>query len=785
MSHQLARATLCGFLLPLLLEGGAHARPPTHPPTAQDSSAAEGGVAPVGEQPVEIIAGQSSRTGARPASDRSDKTPEGEPAKPASAPGAAKPPTSPAPISDDLTELRKFEESAFPRASTREPRQGVVPALEGPPPPSTAPRPSAEAPPQGLRSQEHGTNGTATRVLDRLPEPWLSRLVLPDIPVRWDPKVLRYLEFYRSSAAGRAIMSTWLRRMGRYEKLIRGALRRNGLPQALIFLAMVESGFNPRVTSRVGAAGVWQFMYGPGTGYGLLRDHWVDERRNPEKSTEAALRYLKDLHDRFGTWELALAGYNAGHGAVLRAIQKYNTNDYWQICRYEAGLPWETALYVPKILAVAIVASNRSFFGFEGVKPEAEIPIALVSVPTSITLAQAASAAGISKDAMEQLNPELRRGRTPPVAKAWLRVPQGGEDRFYAGLAAMKGQLARYKPYVTRLGDSAKDLARAHRITAATLRSLNGLERDEHLRPGVTILVPARAPAEVPLSASAEGQEHSEGKPGSVEQDEPILVPLPEDRPSSLPGRQRVFYRVAPGDTVDEIAHGLGVKTEDIAGWNSIDGRAKLIPGMVLQAFVAQTLNASQVVLLDPQRIQVMVAGSDEFYNAYEQRRGRKRMTYTVRDGDTISSVGRRFGLSPGSVMRINRLDRRANLRPGQTLVVYVELAKLQTKRPAAGKPSKKRPRSAAADEEQTGEASEASTRADPSPTEDAADAEEKKTAPTQAKESPTAASEEDQGAVDSKEPVAVRNDIAPRKTRPARRHRRPGADETTTGADN
>jgi membrane-bound lytic murein transglycosylase D len=552
-----------------------------------------------------------------------------------------------------------------------------VPIVEGPAPLPPPPRPAADAPPPGLKSDGHLAARPASAP-GAAPEPWLAKLQLPDLPLKWDAKLIRYLEFYRSNPKGRAIMGVWLRRLGRHQKLISATLHRHKLPQDLIYVAMIESGFNPKVTSRRGAAGIWQFMPKAGLSYGLRRDHWIDERRNLELSTEAAAKFLKDLHDRFGTWELALAAYNAGYFGVTRAIQKYNTNDYWQLCRYEAGLPWDTGLYVPKILAAAIVGRNRAFFGFDQIKAEPELGHVLVSVPSSITVAQAASAAGVSREVIEQLNAELRRGRTAPSTKGWLRVPKGSEERFYSGLAGIKGQLARYKPYVVRLGDTEDAIARRAGLTRAALRQINGLDKPTDLRPGLTILVPAKmAPSTQPVAAVDDGEE------------EPILVALPKGRPTTVPGRKRVFYRVVPGDSLGEISAGLQVTAMELASWNALDPAAKLIAGMVLQAFVPQSFDESRVVLLDPRRLKLLTAGSAEFLNAYEERKGRRRLVYTVRDGDTVSSVSRRFGLTVGSLMRINQFDRKAQLKAGQPVIVYVDAARLRAKGTASKKPTR------------------------------------------------------------------------------------------------
>lgn len=570
----------------------------------------------------------------------------------------------------ELEELKKFEESAFPRPKAWKSNSwDLMLGIEGTATTGKRPRPSAEAPPRELRSEDHGQLKASS--FPTPPEPWLSKLVLPDLPLRWDTKLLRYLEFYRSDPRGRSIMASWLKRQGRYQKLISRALHRHHLPQDLIYLAMVESGFNPETTSRAGAVGMWQFMASAAQGYGLKRNHWVDERRNPELSTEAAMKFLKDLYVRFGNWELALASYNAGYGGVTRSIQKYNTNDYWQLCRYEAGMPWDTVLYVPKILAAAIVGHNRTYFGFDNIQLDEERSWTLVSVPTSITLSQAARAANVTKEILEGLNPELNHGRTPPGVKSWLRIPKGYDDRFYAGLAKIKGQLARYKPYIVRLGDTEEALARSYGISKSMLRRINGIQRAEELRPGLTILVPAHVPSSLPVASNEEKNE----KPS------PILVPVPLEQFADRQGQRRVFYRTVPGDTLEEISNYLKVSKYDLIVWNALDSSAKLVSGMVLQAFVSPDFDESKVVLLDSQTIQVVLAGSEEFLNAYEEQKGRRRLIYRVREGDSLSSISRRFGLSVGSIMRINQFDRKAKLQPGQPVVVYVDAAQFSPRK--------------------------------------------------------------------------------------------------------
>jgi membrane-bound lytic murein transglycosylase D len=171
---------------------------------------------------------------------------------------------------------------------------------------------------------------------------WLKQLEMPDIPVRWDARVVRYLEFYKNNPRGRSMVAGWIKKSGRYAASIRRVLREQALPEDILWLALVESGFDPTIQSPAGAAGLWQFMPDGARIYGLTVDRWIDERLDPERSTLAAAKYLADLRQRFGGWELAFAAYNMGYGGLLASIRKYNTNDYWELARYESGIPFET-----------------------------------------------------------------------------------------------------------------------------------------------------------------------------------------------------------------------------------------------------------------------------------------------------------------------------------------------------------------------------------------------------------------------------------------------------------
>jgi membrane-bound lytic murein transglycosylase D len=361
-----------------------------------------------------------------------------------------------------------------PVGPTPEPPPGPTTTTTTPPPPGpTARRPRA---PRGEVPE------------NERPE-WARGLVLPDLPLRWYPKVTQYLELYRRDPRSREIIRGWLRRMGAHRTIIEATLERQHLPKGLIYVAMIESGFSAGALSSKGAGGWWQFRPEAARSYGAEVSFWVDERRDLEKSTLAAARYLEDLHRRFGTWELALAGYNAGPYAVSDSILRYNTNDFWTLCAVEAGLPWETTEYVPKIFAVGIVDQNRRAFGFDDVVSDRAPEWDLVPAPGAISFDSLARRAGLTEADLAGWNPIYVRRRTPPDrASVRLRVPAGrGEKlgRLFAGVRA-----ADLVPLPIAPGETLARAARARHVSVVRLRRLNAIIDDAEVTPGTLLLFP-------------------------------------------------------------------------------------------------------------------------------------------------------------------------------------------------------------------------------------------------------------------------------------------------------
>lgn len=517
---------------------------------------------------------------------------------------------------------------------------------------------------------------------------WLRKLQLPDIPVRWDVRVIRYLEFYKTNPRGRSMVAGWVKKSGRYGAFVRRTLREQGVPEDVLWLALVESGFDPTIHSPVGAAGLWQFMPEGGRIYGLTIDRWVDERLDPERSTIAAARYLSDLRKRFGNWELAFAAYNMGYGGLLAAIRKYGTNDFWELGRLEAGLPLETALYVPKILAMAIVAKNCAVFGCDGVELDQAVTYDKITVGSGVSLKVVANAAGSDPDAVATLNPQFPIGRTPPHAFSGaegsgsyvVRVPAGTGALAAKSVPTLSQREDKLDRHVVRWGESVEDIAASWRTTRSSILSLNGFRTGEQVRPGTVLLVPAHA-------AGA-------GKP-EVSLVKPVVV-VPAEK-FTYPDRRRIFYRVVAGDAPRDVAAALSVSQGDLCRWNALDTSASLHDGMVLQAFVPKPAIFSHALVTEDENARVLAVGSPEFFEHFETLKGRKRMEIAVNEGDTWRSLSKRYGLSLGMLERINHRSRSTALTTGEKVVVYAPLVKPATPKalppvPVDAEPSEEKP---------------------------------------------------------------------------------------------
>jgi len=299
---------------------------------------------------------------------------------------------------------------------------------------------------------------------------------------------VRYFVSYFCKARG-IYMAEALARSGRYVPMMAAILQQAGLPEELVYLSLIESGFSPHAISRAKAVGPWQFMRTTGLRYGLRIDSWVDERRDPVKSTRAAAAYLKDLHQQFGGWFLAAAAYNAGEGNVVNAIQRSQTNDFWRVSQADE-LKQETRNYVPKFIAAALIADDPAKCGLNGISYEPPLAYDEVSIQRPLSLEIIAKLAQTTVGEIKELNPELLRNSTPPTAENFrLRVPTGNGAAFErAYKATFDSKQVKVVTYTVKKGETLAALAKRYQTKVDQIMDLNGLKTPQ-LRAGQQLIV--------------------------------------------------------------------------------------------------------------------------------------------------------------------------------------------------------------------------------------------------------------------------------------------------------
>ncbi|HXV69399.1 MAG TPA: transglycosylase SLT domain-containing protein [Nitrospira sp.] len=326
----------------------------------------------------------------------------------------------------------------------------------------------------------------------------VSTAMTYNIPVVIDPTVEKHIYFFNTSIRSR--FEQWLLRFSRYRPLVENIFSEFDLPSDLVNLSLVESGFNPYAYSRAKATGPWQFMKGTGKLYGLRIDRYVDERRDPIKSTVAAARYLRDLYDLFGTWPLAMAAYNAGEGKVMRALHKAQAQTFSDISKTKL-IRLETKQYVPRIMAATVIAKNPDRYGFsQDPQPAHQFEEVIVTRP--LHFRAIANTTGIPYEELRLLNPELRRDATPPGDPAYhLKVPVGSGEKVVQLLDRVPTYKFPHQPvkvqqvkagsqrwYRVRAGDTLEKVSKRFRVPLRTLKARNNLSGPV-IKPGEFLII--------------------------------------------------------------------------------------------------------------------------------------------------------------------------------------------------------------------------------------------------------------------------------------------------------
>ena len=451
-----------------------------------------------------------------------------------------------------------------------------------------------------------------------------------DFPVVENDKVRYFLDYYSGKAKN--TFRTWLERSGRYLPMMRAIFDEAGLPKDLAYLAMVESGFNDKAYSWANAVGPWQFIESTGRNYGLQNDWWHDERRDPEKATRAAASFLSDLYADFdGDWYLAVASYNAGPGKLRQAVKRYKTNDFWELCRGKY-LQQETKNYLPKLLAVLMIAKQPEKYGFVDLEYHEPIAYDTVALPSSTDLEVIARLTGSDYELIKKLNPELKRWSTPPGAKDYLvRLPAGSQEIFAEAYAQLpKRQRANYARHKVKSGDTLLALSKRYGVRVQDIQRLNNIRNARALQIGADLIMP--------LNPDSNGTN--------------ALAELKDDYKRS----RKTSYTVRSGDSLWKISQKFNVTEKQLRVWNRLGWSNVIRPG--------------QHLIVSSKRAPVNTAAVKA--SAAKNTGPLKKVVYKVRPGDTLWAIGREFAVETQQIRSWNNLTDSHVLQPGESLTLHV-----------------------------------------------------------------------------------------------------------------
>ncbi|MGD0162968.1 MAG: transglycosylase SLT domain-containing protein [Candidatus Sulfotelmatobacter sp.] len=465
-----------------------------------------------------------------------------------------------------------------------------------------------------------------------------------DLPLMMTDQVAGYISYF--SSRGRGSFEHAFARSGRYHDMMVSILKEEGVPQDLIYLAQAESGFQPLAVSRAGARGIWQFMGSRGRGYGLQRSLWVDDRQDPEKSTRAAARHLKDLYKQFGDWYLAMAAYNSGPGTVQAAVRRTGYADFWELYRRNV-LPKETRNYVPIILAVTIMTKNLSQYGFDDVSMDEPTAFDTVTVNYPVDLRLVADCVDATPAQLQQLNPSLLRLSTPKEGTFELHLPVGTKEQYQTAIAAIPAAMRLWWRYPTvHSSDTLASLARNYHTTTKSIVEANHLDGME-LQADAKVIIPV-APGKHPLSDTA------------------------------TYARRITRYKVRKGDTVQTVAENFGVPALMVRRWNGLRGdslRGRTVLALHLpvtpsseSASTASSKPAHHGKTASTASAKVSARKAAKSQEEADSSQQPSVLHHTVKSGETLYSIATTYKTTVDALKRNN--GNVAVLRPGMILVV-------------------------------------------------------------------------------------------------------------------
>ena len=472
---------------------------------------------------------------------------------------------------------------------------------------------------------------------------------------------------------GRPYMEMYLSRSTRYLPMMKNVLRENGLPEELVYIALIESGFSPKAHSRANAVGYWQFIRSTGKRFGLQVDTFTDERRDPVLSTRAAAEYFKALYNLLGSWHLSMAAYNVGENRVKRATTRYMTKDFWALLKKRRALPAETKNYVPKFIAAALIAKNPAKYGFANIEYQEQLSYDTVALQSPISLSKLAANIGVDVEELKLLNPKFRTDFVPISRgpETVVRIPVGRATDALAALSISvmsqpKVIQADYYFYKIRRGDTLSTIARKHRTTVSQLRRLNDLSNRVILRVGRTVKVP-----------DAGGDSHIQ----FVTEDDEARGPAGGKAVPAVDVRMDgEFHVVRRGENLSTIARRYGLSVGEILRLNRITTRSVIRKGQKIR--VKAESNPKSAVRGKKSTIalaQYRAPSSSSAKNVVSRELKAKKTAalesarpkrHVVRRGETLLDVSRKYGVSLGNLARANKVKWNYRVMAGERLLI-------------------------------------------------------------------------------------------------------------------